>query len=386
MSRFDVSMDQARAREGEKWRQYGPDVLGAWVADMDFPVAEPIRRALRERVERSDLGYPQNPRPDGLPTLFAERARERYGWEVDPHRVEVLTDVVQGLYVALLELCEPGDGVLIQTPIYPPFLHSVRETRRRAIHCPLAEGTDRYEIDLDRMRASIDRRTRMLMLCSPHNPSGRAFERSELLGLAELAIAHDLVVVSDEIHADLLLEPGARHIPFATLGPEVERRTLTLMSASKAFNIAGLRLALAAFGSADLKRRFTRLPRHARGGANTFGMVATEVAWRECQDWLEEAIPVLRARRDRVAAHARERWKGIAHFPPEATYLAWLDCRSLALPGGPFRFFLERARVALSDGMTFGPEGGGFVRLNFATSQPILDEILERMTKALDER
>ena len=379
-----LPLDRLRRRRGEKWTRYPADTIAAWVADMDFPVAAPIERALRSALEFGDLGYPQNPRPTDLPALFAERAAACFDWEIDPRRVEVLTDVVQGIFLGLLGYAEEGDGVVIQTPIYPPFIGAIQQTQRRVAASPLVCGEERYEIDFDHLRASAAG-ARVLLLCQPHNPTGRVFDRVELEQLAEIALERNLVVISDEIHADLVFS-GRAHVPFATLGPEVEARTLTLTSASKAFNIAGLRCALGVFGSADLKSRFLRLPRHVRGGINTFGLAASEAAWRYSQPWLDRVMAYLDENRQLVARFVRERLPGVRHQPPEATYLAWLDCRALDLPEGPFAFFLENARVALSDGSAFGEPGEGCVRLNFATSRAILTEMLERMAKALDAR
>jgi cystathionine beta-lyase len=279
---------------------------------------------------------------------------------------------------------EPGDGVLVQTPVYPPFLGSVREMGRRLVTCDLAQSGAGYAIDFDLLRRAADPGVRVLLLCHPHNPTGRVFSRAELEGIAALALERNLIVVSDEIHADLVY-PGRAHVPFATLGAEVERRTVTLTSATKAFNIAGLRCAVAVYGSEELKRRFRTVPRHLRGGVNTLGLAATEAAWRHADPWLADVLGYLDANRRRVAQVVRERLSGVGHAMPEATYLAWLDCRALELAPDPQRFFLERAGVALSYGAPFGDAGKGFVRLNFATSRAILDEILERMAKALAE-
>jgi cystathionine beta-lyase len=372
-----------RTSRGEKWTVYG-DALPLWVADMDFAVAEPIRRVLQRAIDASDLGYPIHPLPTDLPELFAARMRERFGWAVEPRRVEVLTDVVQGMNVALLQLSAPGDGAVVQTPIYSPFLRSVEETGRRLAENPLALGPRGYEVDLDGLRRAAAG-ARILLLCHPHNPSGRCFRRAELEAIAEVALAHDLSVVSDEIHADLVLS-GERFVPFASLGPEVAARTLTLTSASKALNVAGLRCAVGVFGGDALRRRFLGLPRHVRGGIGILGFEATRAAWRHGQPWLDAALEHLRGNRDFVARTVAASLPGVVHHAPEATYLAWLDCRALELRPSPFRFFLERAGVALSDGATFGTPGAGFVRLNFATSRKIVAEALERMAKALQER
>jgi cystathionine beta-lyase len=369
---------------GEKWNLYAADVLPLWVADMDLLPAEPVRRELQMRLDQGDLGYPIHPAPTDLPEIFTAWASERYGWSVDPGRVEMMTDVVQGMYVALDRLTEPGDGALIQTPIYPPFRGAARSLKRRPLEVPLVPGAAGYQIDLDAVRAAASD-ARAFMLCNPHNPTGRVFTRAELEGLAEIACANDLVVVADEIHGDLTL-PGAHYIPFATLSPEVEARTLTLTSATKAFNFAGLRLAVAAFGSEEQKRRFNSLPRHIRGGVGILGIEATRAAWRFGQPWLEQLIAHLDGNRAFLARFVAEQLPGVVHHPPEATYLAWMDCRALELEPTPQKFFLEHARVGLSDGADFGPTGEGFVRLNFATSRTIVAEALERMAKALRSR
>jgi cystathionine beta-lyase len=387
-SRFDrLDPARLRRRRGEKWALYPPDVLPAWVAEMDFPVAEPIRRALEQALELDDLGYPINPRPQDLPAVFAARMQERFGWRVEPHDVEVLADVVQGVYVAIDRYSAAGEGVVVQTPVYPPFLHAVRDTGRRRIESPLvrAPGRARYEIDFDHLGSVIDAETRVLLLCNPQNPTGRTFERAELEALARLALDRELVVVADEIHADLAHD-GRRHLPFASLAPEVAARTVTLTSATKAFNVPGLRCAVAHFGSDALRRRFLGMPRPLRGGVGSFGLLATATAWREGQPWLDEVLRYLAGNRERVAAHVAESLPGVVTHRPEAGFLAWLDCRALGLGASPQRFFLEHARVALSAGEAFGPPGEGFVRLNFATSRAILGEILERMAKALRER
>lgn len=382
MSFDDLDLGTLRRKRGEKWREYGPDVLHAWVADMDFPVADAITRELAERVRLGDLGYPINPTPEGLPTAFAKRMLDRFGWPIDPHRVLVLTDVVQGIYIALETLTEPGDGVVLQTPVYPPFLASVRETGRRLVNRPLVRGPRGYEIDFDAFSAGLDTRTKVFLLCNPQNPTGRVFTRAELERLAEIALARDLVVIADEIHEDLVY-PGRRHLPFASLGPEVEARTITLTSATKAFNLAGLRCAVAHFGSDALKKRFDTIPQHVRGGIGSFGLWLTETAWTSAQPWLDEVLAYLDGNRRFLADFLSRRLPAIGYQPPEATYLAWLDCRGLGLAPDPFTHFLERARVGLSDGRRFGEGGAGFVRLNFATSRGILTQILERMAASL---
>ena len=262
----------------KKWSHYADDILPAWVADMDFELAMPIRRAIVERVNRFDCGYPVGPRETGLPEIFAERVARKFDWHINPSQVDLFNDVVQGIYFGLLALSKERDGVIVQTPIYPPFLSSVAETKRRVIESPLVSGRNYYEMDLEALQASIDESTRILLFCNPHNPTGRCFSRGELNNLAELVLKHDLYVISDEIHADLVLDE-VPHIPFASLDPEVARRTVTLMSASKAFNMAGICMAFAVYGSPELEKLFSSVPGHLRGGLNALSVAGVTAAF-----------------------------------------------------------------------------------------------------------
>lgn len=378
----DLDIRALRQRRGKKWSTYGPDVLPAWVADMDFPVAPPIERRLREVMAGSDFGYPADDHPQRLVELLVRRSAERHQWTVDPAHVEVIADVVQGVQMCLEMYTRPGQGASILTPIYPPFLNACAAMQRRADCCTLVPGTDGFEIDWDRLEASVDADTRVLLLCNPHNPTGRVFTRTELMGLAELALRHDLVVVADEIHADLVLD-GRSHIPFASLGPELEARTVTLTSATKAFNIAGLRCAMMVFGSEALHAPYRAGPRFARGAAGSLGMYAAEVAWSECDDWLAQLVRHLEGNRDRIGAFLAEHLPAVRYLPPQATYLAWLDCRALGLGDELWRTILDKGRLALNDGRDFGDGGRECVRLNFATSTELLEDALDRLRRAL---
>lgn len=369
-----------RQRRGKKWRTYAEDVLPAWVADMDFPPAEPIRQVLQGALDTTDLGYPREGAAGALAELFSARCLERYSWRVDPARVEVLGDVIQALYIGLSVLTEPRGVSVILTPIYPPFLTAVGECQRPAQLHTLDKGPNGYEIDIERFIEELDEHAQALLFCNPHNPTGRVFSRAELEVLGEVVLERGLIVIADEIHADLVYA-GNRHIPFASLSPELEARTVTLSSATKAFNIAGLRCAVAVFGSEELQQRFLSVPRHARGGLSSLGLAATHTAWEHGDAWLSELLAYLQVNRDLIAEWVENKLPSVGHVPPEATYLAWLDCRRLA--ADPYRFFLNHAKVALSDGRDFGPGGEGFVRLNFATSHAILSEILERMSYAV---
>lgn len=383
MEDFLLTLEQLRAREGVKWRRYPPDVLPAFVADMDFAVAPAVQEVIEHLVRRNDYGYGAMEDTERVANAFARRMRARYGWELDPALTLCPIDVVQGIVAVLVALTERGDGVVAQTPVYPPFLKAVENTGRRLVENPLVDDGERFVVDLDGLRSAVDAGTRMILLCNPHNPTGRVLTREELEGIASVALERDLVIVSDEIHSELIYPP-ARHVPIASLGPAVAARTVTLTSATKAFNIAGLRCSVAAFGGVGLHDRFVAaIPDHLLGRPNRFGIEATIAAWARGDDWLERVLGYL----DRNRRHVAETLcaAGFRHHPPEGTYLAWLDCTPLDLPGrSPFEFFLERAKVGLSDGAEFGAPGAGSVRLNFATSAEVLEQVLDRMTSALE--
>ena len=389
---FDaLRIEDLVARTGFKWSRYtanGSGILPAWVADMDFPVAEPIQRVVRDLVDRSDLGYCEPPDVGDLPEIFGRRMEAQLGWTVEPERIRFLVNALQGLDLSVMLSAEKGEGVVIQTPIYPPFLEAVSGTGRRLVESPLVRSAERFEMDLDQLRATIDRDTRLFMLCNPHNPSGRSWTRSELEAVAELAIEHDLIVLADEIHNELVF-PGHEHTVFETLGPEVRERTVTITSATKSFNLAGLELALLVFGSEKLKQRFDELPHFVLAHPGILGVEAARVAWRDGGPWLQETVAYLDANRAYLTDFVNRRLPGVVHGPQEATYLYWLDCRGLDLPMSASRFFLKRAQVALNDGAEFGPPDSplGFehcARLNFGTSRAILEEILERMAAAVE--
>ncbi|MGW1889739.1 MalY/PatB family protein [Streptomyces sp. NPDC002004] len=376
----DLDVRALAQRTGAKWSRAEPDVLPAWIAEMDFPPAPAVREALLRCVE-NDLGYPSWDGKSGTNPLrpaFAERMRERYGWILDPAHVREFTDINQGLQAVLRVATRPGDGIALHTPAYPPFLETVASMERRLHPMPYARANGSWAFDAERLdRELAEAGCRVLLLVNPHNPTGRALRREELEAVADLALRHRLLVVSDEIHADLVHAPH-RHTPFASLSPEVASRTVTLTSATKAFNVPGVRCAVAHVGAAEVRDALSRPP-HLHGEHNTFGVAATLAAWRDGDAWLSQLRQVLA----RNAALVREELpEGIGYQVPEATFLAWLDCRGLGLGTDPHSFFLDKARVLLNDGRAFGPGGDGFVRLNFGTSPTILREILRRMGEA----
>jgi cystathionine beta-lyase len=378
MNDFLLTESELRDRRGVKWGKYPPDVLPAWVADMDFKVAPAVQSTFERFVDQQDYGYGM---PAGLESLyetFARWMRRRHGWSPDPTLMTATSDVVQGVVAALVAYSDPGDGIIVQTPAYPPFLRVIAGAARRLVENPLRLA-GRFTLDVDGLREAA-RHGRVILLCSPHNPAGRVFESDELRQIAAIAEEHDLTIVSDEIHADITYD-DARHIPMETIAAD---RTVTVTSATKSFNIPGARAAVLHFGSPALKERFDKVfPDHLLGMPSRFGVDATIAAWSESEPWFDQVMQHLTLNRALVAQWAGSR-NGIVHVPPEATFLSWLDCRELGLPGSPYDFFLESARVALSDGRDFGGPGVGHVRLNFGTSREILTEILARMSRALD--
>ncbi len=384
MDEADIHITQARlrAKRGVKWSQYPADVIPAWIADMDFAVAPEIKAALRAVIDAEDFGYPPHSLNDRVAHAFCEWMTKRHGWTPDPARIFVGSSMMQLMHAMVMMFSEPGDGVIVQTPIYPGFLSVIAQNKRRLDENPLRRGNARYEMDLEGLRRTIDKRTRILLLCNPHNPTGRAFGADELRAIADVALAHDLVVVANEVHMDLVYAP-ARYTPFASLGPEIAARTITLSSASKGLNIAGLRLAVAHFGSAELLARFKQINTHILGTPSIFSIAGAEAAWLHGGPALDKILLQLDANRRRITEFVQSDLPGISHIPPEATYLAWLDCSALNLQGAAAKFFLDKARVALSPGGDFSSYTDNFARLNFATSPEILEEILSRMAGAL---
>lgn len=373
----DLDLEQLRRRPGAKWSRAGRDVLPAWLADMDFPVPLPVREVLLRGVE---LGYPvwdDRPDLDPLREAFTDRMARRHGVTLDPGRVRLFTELNQAVQVVLHVLTRPGDGVAVHTPTYPPFLETLRSMSRRLVPVPLVDTGSTWEFDADRFAADVAASgCRVLLLVNPHNPTGRVLTRAELTAVAEVAYRHDLVVIADEVHAELVYEPH-EHIPFATLYP----RAVTLFSASKSFNLAGLRCAVAHVGDPRVGEALDAQPPFLFGEVNSLGVLGTLAAWQQGDEWLARARATLARNRALVAESLPP---GIDHHLPEATYLAWLDCRPLDLGADPTTFFADEAGVLLSPGPDFGADG--HARLNFATSGPVLTEILRRMREAVARR
>jgi cysteine-S-conjugate beta-lyase len=384
---FDLTLDELRRRRSVKWRFKESDVLPLWVAEMDVRLAEPIRDALAELVERSDTGYVTW---DGLPEAFAAFAARRWQQELDPGRVFVVPDVMRGIFEVLLVATEPGDQVVINPPVYAPFFETITHSRRRLVEVPLVRGADGpYQLDVAGLERAFAGGARAYLLCSPHNPVGRVWTRAELQAVAAGAEKYGVLVLVDEIHGPLVYEPH-RFVPFATLDVPAAREAISFVSASKAWNLAGLKCALAVAGSAGGAALLAGMGAEVAFGAGLPGAVANTVAFDRGGPWLDELLVALHANRDRLGRLLAEHLPSLRWRPEDvqATYLAWLDCSPLGLDD-PAGVFERLGRVALEPGPLYGTGGDGFVRLNFATSAAMLDEAVRRMRAAIpstDER
>ncbi len=375
---FDaLTLEQLKRRQSVKWRTYEPDVLPAWVAELDVPLAEPVRAALLRAVEDGDTGYAT---PGALAPSFGGFAARRWGWEVDPARCWPVADVMVGVGEALTRLTPPGAGVVLCPPVYHPFSTVLPERGRVAVEVPLLRGA----LDLAGIDRALAAGARAVLLCNPHNPTGRVWDPEELDALDEVVRRHDALVISDEIHGPLVL-PGATFTPWLARG---DRRGVAVVSASKAFNLAGLKAALLVAGDGPVQDRLAGLPEEVAFRAGHLGVLTGCAAYDEGDVWLDGLLQHLDRNRTRLGALLAEHLPQVRWEPPQASFLAWLDCRALPLgaPGrSPAAAFLERGRVALVDGAEYGArEGAGYARLNFGTPAEVLTEAVRRMAAAVD--
>jgi cysteine-S-conjugate beta-lyase len=375
----DLDLDRLRRRRSEKWRAFPPDVLPAFIAEMDYDLAEPVVAALRSALDLDDCGYAN---PAGVGEAFARFAAARHGWTVDPGLVHLVPDVMAGVDLILALATEPGDGVVINTPVYPPFFAHISNAGRRVVEVPLVRRDGRWELDFDALEAAFAAGARGYLLCNPHNPTGRVFSAADLRRIAALAERFGVIVLADEIHAPLTL-PGTGHTPFVGLGGAAAERGVTLASASKAFNVAGLKAAVAVAGSPTMRRLLDRLPAASQYGAGLFGVLASLAAWDSGGEWLDELLGQLDHVRAEFGALLARRLPQADYHPPEASYLAWVDVSRLGLGPDPAQVFLERGRVALGDGLRFGAPGEGHVRVTIGTSSALLAGIVDRMAAAV---
>lgn len=377
---FDTPVDR-RATDSQKWQKYaGRDVLPLWVADMDFKSPPAILDALHRRVDHGVFGYarPLKSTVDAVVSALDER----HGWKIEPSWIVWLPGLVVGLNVTAQAFAEPGDEVLTLAPVYPPFMSAPTNSARASVTVSWVLENGTWTIDWDALASAVTARTRIFYLCNPHNPLARVWRRTELERLAEFCTRHNLVLCSDEIHCDLILDPALRHVPTAALSPEVAARTITLMAPSKTYNVPGLGTSLAIIPETMRRARFHRATAGIVAEVNNLGYVACEAAYRDSEPWRQALLAYLRGNRDYLLAAIARELPGIrVEAPVEATYLLWLDVSALGLERPAAHF--EKHGVGLSDGSMFGAPKGTHLRLNFGCPRATLIEAVRRMKSAL---
>ncbi|KOC87623.1 MalY/PatB family protein [Winslowiella iniecta] len=373
---FDQWIDR-RHSDSVKWHKYGDrDVLPLWIADSDFRSPDCIINALQQRIEHGVFGYGDTPHE--LMNIVTQRMAERYGWQVEADWLVFLPGIVSGLNLCVRAFTGVGQGTIAPTPIYPPFRQAAKLAERTQLSLQMRLEQGRWIMDLEAAAAQLSGNEKLLMLCNPHNPGGTVYRRQELEAQLAFAQRHDLIVCSDEIHCDLILEPGVQHIPFASLSEDAAQRSVTLLSPSKSFNIAGLGASLAIIPNKALRERFKRQRKGLVPDVDILALVAASAAWRDGQPWLDAQLDYLRANRDllveRVNAIA-----GLSLASPEGTYLGWINAQPLPV-ASPALFF-EKHGLGFSPGRDFGDDG--FVRFNFGCTRATLNEAISRMERAV---
>lgn len=382
-----------------KWRMADnifrkTDVIPMWVADMDFPIAQEISTAIRKRADHEIYGYPV-PGPE-IFNAVVNRMEKNYGWKIEPEWIIFTPGIVPALYASVKAFARPGDDVVIQSPVYRPFWSAVKDNGCQVLNNQLKLIDGQYRIDFKNLNnlfqsgarpglVSMPSRARMMILCSPHNPVGRVWSKEELIGVGEIILKNRAVLVSDEIHAEILIN-GSTHIPFASLSPEFEQFSITCLSPSKAFNLAGLGASAIIIPNPVLRQQFNGAKTGVMPMVNSFGLVALEAAYNSGDKWLNACLRYLQGNFDFLRDFFTKRISDIKVIQPEGTYLVWLDCRELGLNDPDLRRLMrEKARLGLEDGFTFGPGGEGFQRMNIACPRSILHQALERLESAVNK-
>ena len=371
-----------RNSECIKWNRFDEDVLPLWVADTDFKCPEAVISALHERVNHGIFGYGAPPKE--LDRTVLERLKRLYDWDVKVSQIGYIPGIVTGFNAAIRSFCEPGEAVIYQTPAYPPFIGAPYSARLKGVQNPLLQQQDgSYYLDFERFEQQlISENVRAFILCNPQNPTGRVFTREELTQLAEICLRHKVLIISDEIHCDILYDDH-KHIPIASLSPEVAANTITFMAPSKTFNIAGLHASVYIIQNPELMAKFHEFCSGLVGCPNLLALTAAHAAYAEGDEWLREQNHYLQENRDFLDDALHSQLAGIRWKKPEATFLGWLDCSELGLTEAPYEFFLREARVGLNEGLTFGPQCRDFVRFNFGTTRANMQEAVNRMQAAL---
>ena len=379
---FNTIIDR-HGTKSEKWGRYDKDVLPLWVADMDFAAPSAVIRAIEKRISHPVFGY--SVIDEELLEIICKWVLRRHGWKISPEQILLMSGVVTGINWTAKAFGTRGSGLMIQTPVYPPFFRAAGYTGLELFKSPLIRGESRYEIDFDDFEKKVSAGVKVFVLCNPHNPVGRVFKPEELERLGEICRRNDVVICSDEIHCDLIYG-GEKHVPIASLSEELAQQTITLMAASKTFNIPGLHFSFAIVPNEEYRARLQTASEGLIGKPSFLANEAAKAAFTECDDWLAQLRRYLEDNREFILSYISEKMPEIKVLRPEGTYLSWLDCRALDLKPDPHQFFLNEARVALNDGKTFGENGCGFVRLNFGCPRKTLEEALDRMAQAISDR
>ena len=377
------TVDELRARGGLKWSLH-PEAIGSFVAEADFGTAPVVAQALHEGVDADRLGYLAPALQTRMAEAFAGFAQDRYGWSVPAERVRPLADVVAGLQAAIEHFSEPGTPVLLPTPAYMPFLVVPRALGRALVEVPMAHDAERSVYDLDALDAAFEHGG-LLVLCNPHNPIGRVLEREELLAIAEVVERHGGRVFADEIHAPLVYG-DRRHVPYASVSPAAAAHSITAVSASKAWNLPGLKCAQLVLTNEADAARWEQVGFMAEHGASTLGVVAAVAAYEDGRAWLDGLVGYLDGNRRALADLLSDELPEVGYTPPEGTYLGWLDLRATGLGDLPATYLLEHAGVALTEGRLCGRAGAGFARATLATPRPVLEETVHRIAAAVRGR
>lgn len=384
---FDKVIER-RNTHSVKWdnldKSFGADdVLPMWVADMDFPCPQPILDSIEKRNKHGILGY--TTRPESLHESIINWMKKRHGWDIKKEWLVYSPGVVTSLNLSVMSFTRPGDSVIIQSPVYPPFFSVVKNNDRIIALNPLIEESGNYSIDFESLEKEMAAGSKMMILCSPHNPVGRVWTKSELDKLAQLCEKYGVLMVSDEIHSDLIL-PGNKHIPIATVSEYMKQNSITCIAPSKTFNIPGLTTSVAIIPNPKLRLKFLKtINRIGIGMSNIFGIVATEAAYTHGEPWLEELIKYLDDNVNYLLEYFNTNIPEIKVTKPQGTYLVWLDCRALNMDGKSLhRFMIEQGKIGLNNGLDFGPGGEGFLRINVACPRATLVEGLKRINKAVE--
>lgn len=373
--------------ESRKWDNVGEvfgdtNVLPLWIADMDFTSPPSVIKAIQAKANHGVFGYPAQ--RTALHDAVIRWTVARHNWQVEKEWINTAPGVVSSISAAVLALTESGDGIIIQPPVYPPFFSCIRDNDRKVIENPLKNVNGYYEFDLDDLETKIDSSVKMIVLCSPHNPVGRVWQKDELCKLTDICLKYNLIIVADEIHHDLVFS-GHKHIPLATLSPEIANATVTCIAASKTFNIAGLNTSFIITPDPIKRKKLKKLLNSLEISKTTiFGAAAAEAAYNGGKEWLEELLIYLENNADYLVDYVEQHLPGVKMVKPEGTYLAWLDFREIYPTADQVsNFLIKEAKVGLNNGLSFGRQGEGFARLNFGCPRAIVQEALQRIEQAI---